>query len=79
MPVNPTRSPPRTSSEASASSKRSARVRLVTAPDLKLILALASRQNHTVCAASHSRSRTKICCDLADCRQSMAEEESGLA
>ena len=25
-----------------------------------------SRQNHTVCAASHSRSRTNRCCDLAD-------------
>src|SRR5258706_13801514 len=79
MPLNPPRETLRTSSEASPRSKRSERVRLVTAPDLKLILALASRQNHTVWAASHSRSRTKMCCDLADWRQSIAEEESGLA
>jgi len=79
MPMKPTRSPPRTRSDASAINNRSARPRLLTAPDLKLILALASRQNQTVWAASHSRSRTKICCDLADWRQSMLDEESGLA
>src|SRR5579871_2981135 len=79
MPTKPTRSPPRTSSEASANKSKSARARLEVAPDLKFMLAEASRQNQTVWAASHSRSRTKMCCDLADWRQSMAEDESWLA
>ena len=66
MPRRPTRSPPRTRSEASARTRRSDLPRLETASERKLIPGEASRQNHTVCAASHSRSRTKICLERAD-------------
>ena len=34
--------------------------------------AVPSRHSHTLCAASHSVSRTKVRSVFADCRQSMA-------
>ena len=72
-----TRSPPRSSSEASASSSSPARSRFSTgAPrERQCIDAEASRHRQTVCAASHSVSRMNQPSarrpDFADCRQSM--------
>ncbi len=73
-----TRSPPRSSSEASASSSRAARSCFSTvAPrERQCIDGEASRHRQTVCAASHSVSRMNQPSgtgrpDFADCRQSI--------
>ncbi len=63
------RAPAATPAPAAADSARSI---LLTLPEAKRMPAPPSRQNQTVWAASHSRSRTNRCCDLADCRQSIA-------
>jgi len=53
-----------------------ARSAFVTLPLLNCMPGEPSHQNHTDCAASHSRSRTNRCCDFADCRQSIALDVS---
>ena len=59
-PGMPTRSPPSTSTSASANATTSARSSLVsqTSGEANTIEGERSGQSHTVCAASHSCSRT---------------------
>ena len=75
---NPTRSPPRVRSSVSASASTTARLSLVVfdSRERKRMEAERSTQSHTVCAASHSRSRTKRWSELAERRQSMPARES---
>ena len=72
--ISRTRSPPRSSSAASASSSSPARSAFSTGwpRDFQRIEAPPSRHRHTVCAASHSVSRTIGAVGAGrDCRQSM--------
>ncbi len=72
-PMRPTRSPPRARSSASASASTTARLSLETlaSEERNRIDGERSTQSQTVCAASHSRSRTKRWSELAERRQSM--------
>ncbi len=73
MPSSATRSPPRTSSTARAISSSSARSFLVGRPwtDRYAIEDDESCQSQTLCAASHSFSRTKTGWVFPDWRQSI--------
>ena len=72
-PSTPTRSPPRERSSARASARTTQRLSFDTldSDERKRIDAERSTHSQTVCAASHSRSRTKRLSELAERRQSM--------